>query len=73
MSFVVSNIRPARRKSAWFSGIRVWLSTFFARDRARLELETLTDESLKDIGISREEAIGAARDLRWDAPNWMRG
>lgn len=40
--------------------------------RERAELASLDDAALKDIGVSREEALAEARRPLWDVPRYWR-
>lgn len=44
----------------------VWIETLLQRRRSRLALLEMSDEQLKDIGISRAEAYGEANRPFWD-------
>ena len=46
--------------SAWIAAL-LWIPRQLERRRARLALLELSDEQLKDIGLSRGEAFGLAR------------
>ena len=43
-----------------------WLEAILARRRSRRALLEMTDEQLKDIGLSRSEAHGEAYRPFWD-------
>jgi uncharacterized protein YjiS (DUF1127 family) len=43
-----------------------WLETVLARRRSRRALLEMTDDQLKDIGLSRSEAHGEAYRPFWD-------
>lgn len=44
----------------------VWIEYMLERRRSRLALLEMSDEQLKDIGISRAEAFGEASRPFWD-------
>ncbi len=53
----------------------VWkkLNTFFALRRQRRQLRELDAHLLKDIGITRKEALAESQKVTWDAPqNWRK-
>ena len=69
-SHTVSNIKcgPVRRRS--FLGL---IDGLFALRRQRIQLAEMDDRILRDIGISRSEALREADRPVWDAPHhWMK-
>ena len=42
----------------------------FALRRQRMHLAELSDEQLKDVGLTREAADAEARRKAWDAPQY---
>lgn len=54
--------------------VSVWtrLVTFFAVARQRRHLRTLDAHLLKDIGVTRQEALSESRKITWDAPQTWR-
>ena len=61
-----------RPRSSVFSTMRGLLTRGFARlasinqrSRMRLQLLDLTDDQLRDVGITRDEALREAERLRW--------
>jgi uncharacterized protein YjiS (DUF1127 family) len=59
---------PAQRSST--SHLRRLLNSF-SLIRSRRDLASLDDQLLRDIGISREQAMTEAKRTPWDAPdNW---
>lgn len=55
--------KPARK------GLFAYLDLY----KQRKTLPTLTDSQLKDVGLSRAEALMEARRPLWDAPHhWLR-
>jgi len=60
-------LRPARR------GLFARLAAMRTAARTRRALDTLDDHVLRDIGITREEAMREARRPAWDVPpSWLR-
>jgi uncharacterized protein YjiS (DUF1127 family) len=45
----------------WLSAIEIWLN----RRQGRQDLSLLDDRLLKDIGVSREQALSKAREPPW--------
>ena len=62
-----SHIRHSTRKSFRSALNRVW-----AVWRQRRHLQQLDDAALKDIGITRSDAMAEARRPFWDAPETWR-
>ena len=61
--------RPARRpRRSLFAALRDTL----ALRRQRLTLSDLSDEALRDIGVTREDALREARRAAWDVPGHWR-
>ena len=61
------HIRHSKRPSFWSALTRAW-----AIRRNRQRLLQLDDAALKDIGITRSEALAEARRSFWDAPETWR-
>ncbi|WP_372574252.1 DUF1127 domain-containing protein [Ruegeria jejuensis] len=61
------HIRPCKRISFWRALTHAW-----AVRRDRQKLLRLDDAALKDIGITRSEALAEARRSFWDAPETWR-
>jgi uncharacterized protein YjiS (DUF1127 family) len=48
------------------------ITQMIALRRQRQHLDRLSDEQLKDIGVTRDQAEAEARRKAWDAPNfWL--
>lgn len=54
------------RKTVSLLAIIGWIEAIFDRRRSRLALAEMTDEQLKDIGISRYDAHQEARRSFWN-------
>lgn len=68
LSLTSQTCRPARRPS-----LRALLLKGLELRRQRLQLAELDDRALRDIGISREDALREAARSPWDAPAfWIR-
>ncbi|MDP5217934.1 DUF1127 domain-containing protein [Ruegeria sp. 2205SS24-7] len=61
------HIRPSKRRSFWCALTHAW-----GVRRNRRRLLQLDDAALKDIGITRSEALAEARRSFWDAPETWR-
>lgn len=49
------------------------LLTIFDRHENQIDLASLSDEMLDDIGVTRAEVLAAMKKPRWDAPlHWYR-
>ena len=70
MTSALAASRPARRaRSSLFS----ILGQALALHRQRARLASLDDHILRDIGLTREDAIAEARRRLWDVPTHWRG
>ncbi len=49
-------------------GFLSWIIETEAAYRENQKLSTMTDAQLRDIGVSREEAVRASKTSLWDAP-----
>lgn len=56
----------ARRVTTVVCSVAAWIDRLMARRRSRLALLEMTDEQLKDIGISRADAYREANRLFWE-------
>ena len=62
-----------RRRAARRAGLFRRLSDLVAINRSRARLAVLDDHMLRDIGLSRDEALREADRPFWDAPShWKR-
>lgn len=62
-----------RRRAARRTGLLRRLSDLVAINRSRARLAVLDDHMLRDIGLSRDEALCEADRPFWDAPShWKR-
>jgi uncharacterized protein YjiS (DUF1127 family) len=57
--------RAARFVTLALSAVISWIGRQMERRRTRLALLEMTDEQLKDIGLSRSEAFGLARSATY--------
>ena len=49
-----------------FTSVLAWLERQLERRRSRMALLEMSDDQLKDIGLSRSDADGEARRRFWD-------
>ena len=62
-----------RRRTTRRAGLLRRLSELLAVNRSRARLAVLDDHMLRDIGLSRDEALREADRPFWDAPShWKR-
>lgn len=62
-----------RRRTTRRAGLLRRLSDLLAVNRSRARLAVLDDHMLRDIGLSRDEALREADRPFWDAPShWKR-
>jgi len=55
-----------RRVTTVVCSVAAWIDRLMARRRSRLALLEMTDEQLKDIGISRADAYREGTRLFWE-------
>jgi len=68
-----SYIRTMPAQAPSFQGLFTRLTQIGAARRQRAALERLDDTMLKDIGITRAEALAESRRPVWDVPaHWRR-
>lgn len=63
----VSSYNQPKSDSVWKR-----LATFLALAHQRRQLRTLDAHLLKDIGVTRQEALTESRKVTWDAPQSWR-
>jgi len=69
MTYISSPCAPSRRRPSLLALVRERLALL----RQRRSLRSLDCAALKDIGISKEDALKEADRPIWDAPaNWTR-
>jgi len=69
MSLTLRRVAPGRRRVSVLSA----LAHFHGVWRQRQALKKLDDAQLRDIGITRAQAVTESRRNIWDAPsNWRR-
>ena len=67
MANCIEHSRPVyRRRPSLF----LYIAQMFALRRQRMHLAELSDEQLKDVGLTREAADAEARRKAWDAPQY---
>jgi len=70
MTYLSQNLRATRARTRRLSVLRLFQSRL-SLWRSRNRLSQLTDDELRDIGVSRCAAASEARRSLWDVPaNW---
>ncbi len=72
MAYLTETTRTRPLGAAKRASLLGVLTTMMATSRQRRDLVALDDHLLKDIGVTRAEALQEAAKSRWDAPQSWR-
>ena len=63
---------PRPQARSWIGAFAAWLQACIERSRQRRDLSLLSDEQLKDIGLSRTDVARECGRWPWDGPEARR-
>jgi uncharacterized protein YjiS (DUF1127 family) len=61
-----AQIKSPPEKTGARVGFKIWLKNALVRRQTRMHLSELTDEQLKDIGVSKSEARSESARFFWE-------